>query len=393
MSTKVFVGNLSFKIAPEKLREEFSAAGNVLTANIITRGPRSLGYGFVEFGSREEAEKSVTLLNHKDIDGRQINVEVAKPRVDLPEREKRQDDQEGGQRPPRRTRRPRDRDGDRDAPRNNNNNSNVQGGGPAPRGRGPQHQQSDAPPRRMYKPRYQNQDNAGGNLANEGQSNNAGRNFNNNNYNASNHNFTNDVDNDDTNRGFRRRRRNNNPNRGPRQDQQVPQQPQQSQQPQFRRKRLPAQPRKQQERVSSPTTLFVANLPFSVDDKELAEIFSTKWKVVSAHVVKKRNTRSKGFGFVEFENEPDQQAALKDFDGFTLHERVLNVKVALTALPGAEGEEDAAGAEKPVAAEGGEKEPHAEEKGGAAEPKVEVKEVKAEAPAATEGADEKKGGQ
>lgn len=82
----------------------------------------------------------------------------------------------------------------------------------------------------------------------------------------------------------------------------------------------------------------MANLPFSVDDKELAEIFSKDLKVVNAHVVKKRNTRSKGFGFVEFESEADQQAALKQFDGFTVHERVLNVKVALTAVPGAEGE-------------------------------------------------------
>jgi RNA recognition motif-containing protein len=106
-------------------------------------------------------------------------------------------------------------------------------------------------------------------------------------------------------------------------------------------------------RVSSSTTLFVANLPFSVDDKELAEIFSKNLKVVNAHVVKKRNTRSKGFGFVEFENEADQQAALKEFDGFTVHERVLNVKVALTAVPGEESEKPEEGV---VPAEGEKKE-------------------------------------
>jgi len=105
--------------------------------------------------------------------------------------------------------------------------------------------------------------------------------------------------------------------------------------------------------------------------------------------VKKRNTRSKGFGFVEFENEADQLAALKEFDGATVHERVLNVKVALTAVPGEEGAED----EKSAAVEG-EVVKHAEEKKEDA-PKAEpAKESKADAaaPAAAEG-EEKKSGQ
>jgi len=128
--------------------------------------------------------------------------------------------------------------------------------------------------------------------------------------------------------------------------------------------------------------LFVANLPFAVDDKELAEIFSKNLKVVSAHVVVKRNSRSKGFGFVEFENEADQLAALKEFDGSTVHERVLNVKVALTALPGQEGEEEKA-AESTADTHSGEKE---------AEVKPEpAKEAKADAAAPVEG--EKKSGQ
>ncbi len=53
-----------------------------ISANIITRGPqqRSLGYGFVEMESEEDANKAVQLLNKKEIDGRPVNVEVAKPR-------------------------------------------------------------------------------------------------------------------------------------------------------------------------------------------------------------------------------------------------------------------------------------------------------------------------
>jgi len=78
--TKVFVGNLSFKTQESDLAKEFEVAGKVATANIISRGSRSLGYGFVELESEEEARKAVELLHKKQIDGREIKVEVAKPR-------------------------------------------------------------------------------------------------------------------------------------------------------------------------------------------------------------------------------------------------------------------------------------------------------------------------
>jgi RNA recognition motif-containing protein len=66
--------------------------------------------------------------------------------------------------------------------------------------------------------------------------------------------------------------------------------------------------------------------------------------------VKKRNGRSKGFGFVEFENETDQLAALAAFDGATVQERQLNVKVALTAMPGQEEKQEEKGADHDAAA-------------------------------------------
>lgn len=77
---KVFVGNLSFKTREPQLAQEFSVVGKVVSANIITRGPRSLGYGFVEFETEADANKAVQVMNKKQIDGREINVEVAKPR-------------------------------------------------------------------------------------------------------------------------------------------------------------------------------------------------------------------------------------------------------------------------------------------------------------------------
>lgn len=92
-------------------------------------------------------------------------------------------------------------------------------------------------------------------------------------------------------------------------------------------------------------------MPFSVTDEELAKIFSEKVPVVSAHVVKKRNGKSKGFGFVEYASEEHQQEALKEFpEGKTLQDRPINVKVAmvpeLNAAAAASGDAAAAGGEK-----------------------------------------------
>lgn len=77
MSTRVFVGNLSFKTRAEALQEHFSAAGTVEKTNIITRGPRSLGYGFVDFKTAADAENAIKLFDQKQIDDRVINVELA----------------------------------------------------------------------------------------------------------------------------------------------------------------------------------------------------------------------------------------------------------------------------------------------------------------------------
>jgi len=106
--------------------------------------------------------------------------------------------------------------------------------------------------------------------------------------------------------------------------------------------------------------LFVANLPFSVDDAGLLEIFK-EFNVAKAHVVRKRNSRSKGFGFVEFSNEADQQKALSATDKKPVQERELIVKVALTENK-VEGSADAApvaaptpAAGQPAAAEGEQK--------------------------------------
>jgi len=257
VKTKVFVGNLSFKTQERDLAREFEAAGKVSTANIITRGTRSLGYGFVEMESEEEAHKAVELLNKKNIDGREINVEVAKIREEST-------DPAGGAAPgaaPGGATRGRGRARGGVAGGAGARGRGGRGGG---RGRAPraQGEGGDAAAPAGGAPA------AGGNAAAGG----------------------------------------------------AP-----------RRPRAPRPPRSEEDktpRAESSSTLFVANLPFSVDDAGLSKIFEGL-NLKAAHVVRKRNERSKGFGFVEFNNSEDQQKALsvnnKEVEG-----RTLIVKVALT---------------------------------------------------------------
>jgi len=245
--TKVFVGNLSFQTQESELATEFGNAGKVISANIITRGPRSLGYGFVEMDSEEDAKKAVTLMNKKELNGRQINVEVAKPQDET--KKPRAEGEEGA--PQRKPRKPR-------APRNDDSEE-----GKVPR------------PRAKRNPEGANDE-----------------------------------------EGAVRKPR------APR--------------------GKPAGPRKSTEqREESKTTLFVANLPFGLNDEEFAKVLTDKQlKLKSAHVVSKKNGKSKGYGFVEFDTQEDQQKALAALHKHTVDSRELSVKVALTPSESAV-EEDA----------------------------------------------------
>ncbi|KAJ1543044.1 hypothetical protein HK096_008839 [Nowakowskiella sp. JEL0078] len=77
---KVFVGNLAFATTEEELKQFGSPAGEVVKVEIILRGTRSLGYGFISFNNEEDASKAVTLLDKKELGSRQVNVESAKLR-------------------------------------------------------------------------------------------------------------------------------------------------------------------------------------------------------------------------------------------------------------------------------------------------------------------------
>jgi len=84
MSTKLYVGNISFNTSNQDLIDMFSEAGTVQSANIIEdrETGRSRGFGFVEMASKEEAQAAIAALNGKEVDGRELKVNEAKPRED-----------------------------------------------------------------------------------------------------------------------------------------------------------------------------------------------------------------------------------------------------------------------------------------------------------------------
>jgi RNA recognition motif-containing protein len=302
--TKVFTGNLSFKTKEDQLAEQFGAAGKVVSANIITRGPRSLGYGFVEFETEQEAQNAVDLLNKKNIDGREINVELAKPREEKPQ----QPQQQSNDQPPRRRGGfrggRRGRGGYSQSPANNDNQNNQAANSPsqgqaqgesaprAPRrGRGPRNfnnreGQQASPAQGQQQEGQQEGDASAPQSGDQYITRGRGR-----------------------GRGGRGRGRGGRGRGG--------------------RRFYNRPPRPQQTRVESTTSLFVANLPFDLDDAKLLELFKDH-KAVKAHVVTNFQGRSRGFGFVDFD-EKDQKAAFEatNQNQIVVSTRPLTVKIAL----------------------------------------------------------------
>jgi len=79
---KVYVGNLPYSVDSDKLKEIFSAHGEVTEAVVISDrySGRSKGFGFVTFADDDGAKKAIEEMNGKDFEGRELKVNEAKPR-------------------------------------------------------------------------------------------------------------------------------------------------------------------------------------------------------------------------------------------------------------------------------------------------------------------------
>lgn len=82
MSMKLYVGNLAFQTSSYDLEEMFGTVGTVESATVVEdrETGRSRGFGFVEMSSKEEGENAISEFNGKEINGRSLTVNEAKPR-------------------------------------------------------------------------------------------------------------------------------------------------------------------------------------------------------------------------------------------------------------------------------------------------------------------------
>jgi RNA recognition motif-containing protein len=81
VSTKVYVGNLPFSVSNDELKEMFSSYGEITEAVVISdrHSGRSKGFGFVTFADEESAKKAIAEMNEKEVQGRGLKVNEARP--------------------------------------------------------------------------------------------------------------------------------------------------------------------------------------------------------------------------------------------------------------------------------------------------------------------------
>jgi RNA recognition motif-containing protein len=302
MTSKVFVGNLAFQTTDQALAEAFQDCGKVKSGVVITRGRRSLGYGFVEFETHESALEAVKSKNNVELKGRHLKVELASENPVRPNLERGPSGAGGGNPNPGASA-AAGSGGQRDpSAAAANNNQNPGSGGDNAGGqrrkqqrnfpRNQQQQQQQQQPRRkpvkaVVVDNTQNPNpGSGGNKAPQNPS--GGSNP------AS---AGGPPTGNKTGAGVGSGDSNNPRSRGP------PRPPRERRERNYNKKTYP------ETRVLSKTAVFVANLPFNVKDDELTNFFKDN-KPKAAHVVTTRTGRSRGYGFVDFETENDQQAAI-----------------------------------------------------------------------------------
>jgi len=273
---KVFAGNLAYTTTDEGLKAFFAPVqSDIIAAQVILRGTRSAGYGFVALSSAEAAQKAVELLDKKELDGRQVIVEVAKP---AEQKDKEKKEKKAKRRPGRR--------GGKAVP--GEITEAEANGEAAEKVEVPQSTDEAAKPKKKKK-------------------------------------------------SSRKPRRRSEEGGEPSVDAAAAQ-PSDAEKkaPRPRKPRAPRPPRPAgEDPVGEPsnTMLFVANLGFNIDDAGLSALFTDAGiNVISARIVRRRwgqPRKSKGYGFVDVGGEAEQQKAIAALQNKDVGGRIIAVKVAV----------------------------------------------------------------
>ncbi|KAF5333501.1 hypothetical protein D9611_002328 [Ephemerocybe angulata] len=276
---KVFAGNLAYTTTDEGLRAFFAPVqDDILSVQVILRGTRSAGYGFVALSTAEAAQKAAETLNKQELDGRQVIVEIAKP---AEQKDQEQQEKKAKRRPGRR--------GLKAVP---GEVTEAEANGEAPKAEGePAAEGSPKPKKKKKAPRKKK---AAAAPAAEGEA--------------------------STEAAAAPAAEGEAAKKAPR----------------ARKARAPRPTRPEGEDPAgepSKNMLFVANLGFNVDDEALGALFTEAGiDVVSARIVRRRwghPRKSKGYGFVDVGSEENQQKAIKALEGKEVAGRPIAVKVAV----------------------------------------------------------------
>jgi RNA recognition motif-containing protein len=279
---KVFTGNLAYTTTDEGLKSFFApVAEDILSAQVIFRGTRSAGYGFVAFNTAEAAQKAVDLLNKKELDGRTLIVEVAKP-TEEKQKEKKE------KRTPKKRPSKKSKTSTDEADAVNGTADATEAKDTAEKGE----IAGDAKPKKKRNARKTKKSKTDAKEGDAAASSDAAA---------------------------------------------TPAEPK-PKKVKTPKAKVPRPVRpigEAPEGEPSKTMLFVANLGFTVDDAALSELFTSAGiTVTSARVVRRRwgqPRRSKGYGFVDVGSEDEQKKALELLQGKEVGGREIAVKIAVNA--------------------------------------------------------------
>ncbi|KAF8916851.1 hypothetical protein CPB85DRAFT_1288236 [Mucidula mucida] len=288
---KVFAGNLAYSTTDEGLKAFFAPVqSDVLSAQVILRGTRSAGYGFVALATEEAAKKAVEALHHTELDGRQVIIEIAKP-----------SEQKDQERKEKKAKRKPGRRGSKAVPGEvteaeaNGEAAAATDGVPAAAGT-----DEAAKPKKKKKNARKNKKSPA-------------------------------VEGAET----------ATPAEGETADAATAAPKKKAKKAKAPRPQRPAGEAPEGE--PSTTMLFVANLGFNIDDDGLKALFTeANIEVVSARIVRRRwgqPRRSKGYGFVDVGSEEEQQKAIAALEGKEVGGRNIAVKIAVNTPHEDESEE------------------------------------------------------